>query len=315
MLESFLTADRIFPCRIPYRSIVNVCADEYFICVTSNGLETTRDLANRSAIIRIRKRPQDYRFKEYPEGDLLAHVRANQPFYLGCVFGVIREWYDAGKLRSVEMRHDFKEWVQIMDWIVQELLELAPLMDGHLEAQQLVSNADLVFLRQVCFAVERGEALGEPQAALEIAQICQAENIEIPGLRHSDDLDRCALQVGSCFKRIFDNRDSVNVDDYRVERQPLSKKRKDGEGYFDIKTYVFRRANKPQTSQNGNAPERQQVKSRAATVEGEANDEFPRTSFVDGRRVLSFKRNPNWCVNRFQKMKADIPEKPSDLAT
>jgi hypothetical protein len=80
---------------------MSVRAADYFIFITSNGLETTRDLANRSVIIRIRKRPQGHKFKKYDEGDLLAHVVAKQPFYLGCVFSVIRAWHQFGKPRPI----------------------------------------------------------------------------------------------------------------------------------------------------------------------------------------------------------------------
>jgi len=62
--------------------------------ISTNGAEFTRDLANRSIITRIRKQPPGYRFKEYPKR-LIAHVEANQPFYLGCVFAVVREWLQA----------------------------------------------------------------------------------------------------------------------------------------------------------------------------------------------------------------------------
>lgn len=302
LLEAFFTADGKFSCRIPYRPIVNVHGAHYFIFLTSNGLETTRDLANRSAIIRIRKHPQDYQFKKYHEGDLLAHVRANQAFYLGCVFSIIREWCKAGKPRSDETRHDFKEWVQVMDWIVQNHFGLASLMDGHSEAQQLVSDPDMVFLRQVCNAVERGEALEEPQAALEIAVICDAESIGIPGLRYSGDLQRCAQQAGSCLGRIFKTSDSVSVDDYRVERQVSSKKRKDDGGYFDAKTYVFKRASKPQTPQQGSAPERQQAQSKTPTGESEAKVE-PLCVSKTGPNRISFGLNRRGSSNESLKVK------------
>ena len=67
----------------------------FFLMLTSNGVETTRDFANRGSIVRNRKR-EGYTFNQYPEGDLLEHVRACQPHYLGAVFAIIREWIELG---------------------------------------------------------------------------------------------------------------------------------------------------------------------------------------------------------------------------
>jgi hypothetical protein len=128
-LEAFLTAERSFPARVPYRGEVQIDPDRFFISLSSNGVETTRDMANRSSIIRIRKR-QRFTYSNFPEGDLLSHIRANQSYYLGCVFAVIEEWYRGGQLRSGELRHDFRDWCQTLDWIVQNLFKAAPLMGG-----------------------------------------------------------------------------------------------------------------------------------------------------------------------------------------
>ena len=55
-LEAFLTAKDSFPCRIPHCREIEVDPSRFFILMTSNGIETTRDLANRSSIVRIFKR-------------------------------------------------------------------------------------------------------------------------------------------------------------------------------------------------------------------------------------------------------------------
>src|SRR5262249_14412663 len=73
-LEAFLTAEGSFPCRIPHKGELMVKPENFFICLTSNGVDTTRDFANRSSIIRIRKKPAGFAFRKYDEGDLLAHV-------------------------------------------------------------------------------------------------------------------------------------------------------------------------------------------------------------------------------------------------
>ena len=104
------------------------------ICETGDFLGFARDLA-------------------IEEGDLLDHVRHWQDYYLGCVFAVIRAWHAHGQPRTKETRHDFREWAQIVDWIVQNIFQTVPLMDGHQQAQERVSNPALVWLRSVVLAV------------------------------------------------------------------------------------------------------------------------------------------------------------------
>ncbi len=77
---------------------------------TSNKADITIDLANRSSCVRILKQPDGYRFREYPEGGILDHVRANQPLYLGAVFAVVKAWHVAGKPHTDTTGHDFRAW-------------------------------------------------------------------------------------------------------------------------------------------------------------------------------------------------------------
>ena len=53
-----------------------------------------------------------------------------------------------------ETTHDFRGWAQILDWVVQNTIEEAPMLDGHRQAQARVSNLGLTFLRQVCITIE-----------------------------------------------------------------------------------------------------------------------------------------------------------------
>jgi hypothetical protein len=238
-LESFMTAEAIFPCRVPYKGSIDVRPEDFFIFMSSNGVETTRDFANRSNIIRIRKKPVGFEFRKYQEGSLLQHVKANQPYYLGCVFSIVRAWHKAGKPKTAESRHAFREWVQVTDWIVQKLFPLAPLMDGHREAQENVSSPDMVFLRAVVLSVIRSNATGEPLSASEIAELCSNEGIQIPGLpTYVVDQEKASRQVGICFGRLFSKQDLIESDGHRVRRELKRVHREDGKGYRDSKAYV-----------------------------------------------------------------------------
>jgi hypothetical protein len=157
-LEAMLTVIYGEPiaARIPYKPEIQVRPDRFIFQLTSNGFVSTRDLANRSCIIRIKKR-HDYSFKRYAEGDISDHVLANPQVYLGAVYRVVAEWLEEGKPATTDLRGEgrFRDWAQVLDWIVQRIFNLPPLMDGHVAAQNRVSNPGLNWLREICLAVEK----------------------------------------------------------------------------------------------------------------------------------------------------------------
>jgi hypothetical protein len=211
----------------------------FFLMLSSNGVETTRDFANRSSIVRIRKR-DGYKFRQYPEGDLLEHVRANQPRFLGAVFAIVREWINRGCPCSNETRHDFREWVQKLDWIVQNIFRDAPLMDGHQSAQERVSNPDLTFLRKLTLAVADQDRLDESLPASNLYEIAESTEVDIPGLREPDE-KKGMRQIGSIMARLFKASDSLSLDAFRVTRRDIETQRSDGGRTYTAKTYRFTR--------------------------------------------------------------------------
>ena len=198
--EAIRGQDRV-ECRA-LRTAATVDCTPFIWQLSTNGAEFTRDLANRSIITRIRKQPPSYKFKEYPEGSLIAHIEANQPFYLGCVFAIVREWVACGKPRTNDTRHDFRTWTQVMDWIVQNIFRLAPLLDGHREEQARTSNPALQWLRDVANAAIRQGKAGKQLIALDIGDICDDADIELPGRRESTEEAKFKIgrTLGSLFK-------------------------------------------------------------------------------------------------------------------
>ena len=209
-LEAFLTCPSLFPARIPHHGEVLLNPKRFLLQMSSNGLETTCDLANRASICRIRKRP------DYPYRDPLAELQRRQPYFLGCAFAVIGEWIAKGKPRTSDTRHDFREWSQTLDWIVQNVMGCAPLMDGHKAAQERTSNPALAWLRAVALAVDGENRLGSALIASELVEVCELHSIEIPG-KPADD-DRAKRQVGSLCKQLFRDGDSIEVDGFTVTR-------------------------------------------------------------------------------------------------
>ena len=236
-LEAFMTADSTFSARIPYSAEVEINPRRFHICATSNGFEATRDFANRCAIVRIRKNPGDYRFKTWPEGDLLAHVKANQAHYLGAVFAIVREWIRRGQPRTDTAGHDFREWAQTLDAITQNLFNAGPLLAGHDEAKATASNETLGFLRQLAFALSRQGRLGESLQAKDIYELTQEEGIQIPGLR--SEQETVALQcLGRRLAPAFKHGDIVIVEGFRIMREIHVDWDSSGK---EVKRYTFER--------------------------------------------------------------------------
>ena len=138
------------------------------------------DLANRSSIARIRKH-HGFRFKDYDEGKLIDHVRARQAFYLGAVFAVIREWVREGRQSTDDTRHDLREWAGKLDWICQNIFRAAPLMDGHEQAQERVSNPSMTWLRQVALAVVKTDRASEEWSASQLFDCAKRSRSPFPG--------------------------------------------------------------------------------------------------------------------------------------
>ena len=210
------------------------------VFLTSNGVDTTRDLANRSNIIRIRKKPPGFIFTKYPEGDLLARVRQWQAYYLGCVVAVIREWHAQGKPVTDETRHDFREWVQMVDWIGRNIFGTVPVMEGHQQAQERVSNPALVWLRNLVLAINEAGDLNRALTATDINTICDSADIAIPGLRSGADEDKAKKVIGTVMAKLFRDRDSLEADGFVVTREEkyVSRDNSSDGGSFKSKTYT-----------------------------------------------------------------------------
>ena len=235
-LEAFLTCPTLFPARIPHRGEALVDPKRFILQMSSNGLEATRDLANRASICRIRKRPG------FAYRDTLAELQRRQPYFLGCVFSLVGEWIASGKPRSKDCRHDFREWVQTLDWICQELVGCAPLMEGHTEAQERASNPALSWMRAVALAVEADNRLGLPLIASELVELSELHGLEIPGKPAGED--RAKRQVGMLAKQLFRDGDTLDVDGFTVARAVRYQNRPEG-GAVDVKTYTFAKPHQP----------------------------------------------------------------------
>ena len=245
-LEAILTADDQVMVRVPYRGQVMISIRRMNFALTSNGIEATNDLANRLLIFRLLKHRPVAGFKKFPEGGLLEHVKAKQPYYLGCVHAVIREWHEAGKPR-LDTEHSFHEWVGTLDWIVQGIFGMAPLLEGHQEAVERAGNPALGWLRAVALAVTRTHRLGEMLSASVIAELCAEELIELPGIRDAVDEEERRQHVGKLLGKCFTEADSSELlmDTVHIARHERADPRRVGR---TLRRYQFWTGDTPPTA-------------------------------------------------------------------
>jgi phage/plasmid primase-like uncharacterized protein len=217
-LEAAITLPESVPARVPHRGEVLIDARRVTFSLTSNGVETTRDFANRSCIVRIRKRPRGFQWHPWPEGSLRAHVETNQAYYLACVHAVVREWVQRRKPRSDETRHDMRQWAGVLDWIIQHLFRAAPLLDGHTDAQERVSNSALNWLRSICIAAKQARLLDSSLSASKLWELGEEEGVALPSTHRSMDEVAGRKYVGQLMAKIFREAedDQVEVDGYSV---------------------------------------------------------------------------------------------------
>jgi hypothetical protein len=220
ILESAIRGHGHVNVRVPHRGEVQLSTDRVCWQLSSNQAATTRDLANRSVVTRIRKRPAGYQYQAFPEGDLLMHVQRNCGHYLSCVFSVVKAWFREGKPKTTDSSHDFREWSQTLDWIVQNLFALPPLLDGHREEQQRISDPHLNWLRDVAIAVSQSGKLDEGLRPGELVDLAAARGVMVPGYgRHADD-DQQRMLAGRILNKIFNEGQAVNVGGFQVRHDP-----------------------------------------------------------------------------------------------
>ena len=231
------------PARVPYRGEVQIRPDRFVFQLSSNGYVSTPDMANRSCIIRIRKR-RGHSFRRFPEGDLVAHIAAHQPRHLGAVYCAATQWIAHGKqAMTADLRGSgrFRHALQVLDWIGREIFGAAPLLDGHEQAQERVANPALNWLRQIAIALEAGARQGEGLSASELYEAGREHGIPLPGAAEDEDEQKAILHIGRLMARLFGAAAVIDAEGYRVERQETDYYDEENRKDRKMKKYIFRR--------------------------------------------------------------------------
>jgi hypothetical protein len=241
LLESAIRGDGKVPARRAYSRTTLIDTDHVYWMATSNRAQTTPDLANRSIITRLRKRPQDAPFALYVEGDLLRHIEARSDYYLSCIFAVIRDWHAKRKPRTQENRHDFREWSQTVDWILQKLFKLPAPFEGHRSEQLRISSVGLSFLREVALAVQMVDMCDQNLSAMDLASLCDVADISVPGCPQGGENGMISRRIGSLLGPLFRESERIVVEGFVVTRAKTSVYDEERKENRSTKLYTFKR--------------------------------------------------------------------------
>lgn len=221
LLEAFLTNPATLLVRTPYSKSMQIDGSLRFVTMTSNNMTITEDLANRASFIRLEKEA-NREFTKINGMGLEEVIPLLQPSFMGAITKIIRHYHEQGMPKTDEKRHDRREWAQSMDWIVQNIFDLPPLMDGHEAAQKRVQNPALAFVRALAIQVEKAGRLGDKLRAQELADICETGGIEIPGLNKKGaeayTEKQEAQRIGQFMSQAFGAVHAIDVETFRVIR-------------------------------------------------------------------------------------------------
>ena len=244
-IESAITNTEAVSIRLPRQGEFQIDISSTTLQLSSNGVEVTTDFANRACITKILKQPNGYQWHAWHEGSLKQHITANQPYYLGCVFAVIKEWHQQGKPRTSSTGHDMYEWLGILDSIITGIFKLPSLMTGHKQTQEQVSNPNLVWLRAVCLAAKKSDDLNRALQAYQLASLCEDYAIDYPRNKTFYDDAQAARYVGTIMGGIFKQakKSTVAVDGFEISRNIETVYNEQFRTSDDTKKYVIKELN------------------------------------------------------------------------
>jgi hypothetical protein len=220
VLESYITTPPTGTTSVRgFRRHGDVKGGQHIFQASSNGIQLTQDAANRAVIIRIRKRPDGYKFRKYNEGYILDHVRANYARFLGAIHKIVIEWYAQGRQESEGVSHDFRRWAAKLDWIMANLFGRSDMLKGHRELQNRISDDALTTLRHIAVELDRQGKLEYevPFTTAELVEALEESGVEVKGADVEAKAKTLGVKLGKAFKKV-ENNTSVWVDGYTVER-------------------------------------------------------------------------------------------------
>ena len=233
-LESFCTEDS-YLATIPHSPDVTVDPKRTVIMMTSNEANLNLDLTNRTVVTRILKQTKGYKFASYSEGNILDHVRSNQPEFLGAVFRIVQEWYDKGCPVDADAahEHDFSKWASILNYVLTEILGEPDMFEGYADVKLMLHTPNQRWLLDVARTMlQDNESTKSMQTSDMLKELEEAGNEDlIPGLKEADTLEmgntarKCATLTGRRMSVLFKDTDEINIENVSIKRTIEKKSR------------------------------------------------------------------------------------------
>jgi hypothetical protein len=245
--ESLLTCPEgaTVDARVPYKQAVQVDPNKHIFHLTSNRFEATEDFAARACVIRIIKRT-GVKWKRFPEGNLIDHVAVNRWDYLAAVYAIVARWVAEGKPGTDDTRGEgrFRRWWQAVDWVVQEIFGLQPVLDDHQDIQKRMSTPVFSWLRNMGNHLKGDGWLDQELSASRLVEMandagCEA-GLEIPGIRSDAPDDQKARKVGALLAPLFaDGSSKIIIETFSITRVEREEYQPSRAANYTAKFYVF----------------------------------------------------------------------------
>ena len=147
-------------------NVTNVC-----MYLTTNGMPLSKDLADRSSYVSIRKRDHQYSFRNYEQGHKNWLIE-NRPKIMSAIFTVLREYVIRGKPEKKPLEgHRFLKTVPIVNYIVTEIFGLPDVTAGNRQRTLQKADQNIDTVRAICFAVVSQKLLGENLSSIDLYEV------------------------------------------------------------------------------------------------------------------------------------------------
>jgi len=233
-IESLITEDG-YSATVPHSPDVTIDPTRIVVSMTTNEASLNRDLANRAAAVRIKKQKKDYEYATYPEGDILEHVRANQPEFHGAVLCIVQEWFNTGcQVDTKAMHeHDFSRWAGVMNHVVTKILGEPDMFKGYADVRKMLHNPRQSWMREVARVLLMEKTSTDPMQTSELLKELEEAGREdlIPSLKDYETLEmgNCARKSSTLAGRrlsvLFRDTDEISIEGVSIKRTIETKPR------------------------------------------------------------------------------------------
>ena len=194
----------------------------------------SEDLADRTALIHLRKQPRHYKFRRWDEGDLLDHVEANREFYLQAIYSLIATWVDAGMPSGKNIAgFRFREFERAVQWILENSFSerMRLFSPNYDETKRRLADPDYDSIRNLLrAALEQGHP--QPLSASDLAEIGLGREL-LEG-----SVEQARIQVGKMLGRYFGDKSVSTIGEFTVSREEQNS---NATGYKPLKFYRISR--------------------------------------------------------------------------